>query len=168
MGEVDIETLTIEQYLMLTQGNQASGMVKSKEMMEKDIKDMTIAEYMEYEAETKSNPRGMLDSIFPQNMKIGISILFIMIREGYETLEEDTDYISDDEPEIGEQKPFTPKPQCEDGEVSSDEDLDDWLKTEMEKYMCGQDKENEKDALVAILKSLVGECKEFYASKGHK
>ncbi|GJS27370.1 phospholipase-like protein [Tanacetum coccineum] len=32
--------------------------------------------------------------------------------------------------------------------------------------MCGQDKENEEDALVAILKSLVGECKAVYATKG--
>ncbi|GJU98568.1 hypothetical protein Tco_1327839 [Tanacetum coccineum] len=39
MGEVDIDTLTIEQYLMLTQGNQAPGMVKIEfeRMMEKDI-----------------------------------------------------------------------------------------------------------------------------------
>ncbi|GJV45516.1 hypothetical protein Tco_1430052 [Tanacetum coccineum] len=32
--------------------------------------------------------------------------------------------------------------------------------------MCGQDKKNEEDALVAILKSLVGECKAVYANKG--
>ncbi|GJX87641.1 phospholipase-like protein [Tanacetum coccineum] len=32
--------------------------------------------------------------------------------------------------------------------------------------MCGQDKESEEDALVAILKSLVGECKEVYTNKG--
>ncbi|GKA38407.1 phospholipase-like protein [Tanacetum coccineum] len=32
--------------------------------------------------------------------------------------------------------------------------------------MCGQDKENEEDALVAILKTLVGECKAVYANKG--
>ncbi|GJT98558.1 phospholipase-like protein [Tanacetum coccineum] len=37
---------------MLTQGNQASGMAKAEfgGMMEKDIEDMTIAEYIEYEA----------------------------------------------------------------------------------------------------------------------
>ncbi|GJT54175.1 hypothetical protein Tco_0989229, partial [Tanacetum coccineum] len=54
IGEVDIETLTIEQYLMLTQRNQASGMVKPKfGMKEKDIEDMTIAKYMEYELKMK-------------------------------------------------------------------------------------------------------------------
>ncbi|GJX26730.1 putative ribonuclease H-like domain-containing protein [Tanacetum coccineum] len=97
------------------------------------------------------------------------------IKDRYEPLEEDTDYISDDKSETSEQrminhpdgdKPFTPKPQPKDGELSSDEDLDDWLKIEMEKHMCGEDKENEEDALVAILKSLVRECKAVYANKG--
>ncbi|GJT24494.1 copia protein [Tanacetum coccineum] len=32
--------------------------------------------------------------------------------------------------------------------------------------MCGQDKQDEEDALVAILQSLVGECKAVYANKG--
>ncbi|GJW12052.1 hypothetical protein Tco_1577879 [Tanacetum coccineum] len=55
MGEVDINTLTIEQYLILTQGDQAPGMVKTEfgGMMEKEITDMTIVEYMVYEAEMK-------------------------------------------------------------------------------------------------------------------
>ncbi|GKA97700.1 hypothetical protein Tco_0825594 [Tanacetum coccineum] len=51
--EVNINTLTIEQYLMLAQGNQVLGIVKTKfgGMMKKNIEDMTIVEYMEYEAE---------------------------------------------------------------------------------------------------------------------
>ncbi|GJS17116.1 phospholipase-like protein [Tanacetum coccineum] len=132
MGEVDTDTLIIEQYLMLTQGNQAQGMVKTEfgGMTEKDIEDMTISDY--------------------------------------EPLEEDTDYVSKDESETGEQrmsndtdddKPFTPKPQPEGKQLSFDEDLDEWLKAEMEKHMCRQDKESEEDALIHILKSLVGECK---------
>ncbi|GJR51335.1 phospholipase-like protein [Tanacetum coccineum] len=77
------------------------------------------------------------------------------IKDRYEPLKEDTDYISDDKSETSEQrminhtdgdKPFTPKPQHEDRELSSDEDLD--------------------DALIAILKSLVGECKAVYVNKG--
>ncbi|GKE05795.1 hypothetical protein Tco_1397813, partial [Tanacetum coccineum] len=68
MGEVDTDTLAIEQYLMLTQGNQAQGMVKTEfgGMTEKDTEDMTIAEY--------------------------------------EPLEEDTNYVSKDESETGEQR----------------------------------------------------------------
>ncbi|GKA72136.1 phospholipase-like protein [Tanacetum coccineum] len=93
----------------------------------------------------------------------------------YEPLEEDTDYVSEDESETGEQrmindidgdKPFAPKPQHEDGELSPKKNLDEWLKTKMEKHMGGQDKENKEDALIAILKSLVGECKAVYTNKG--
>nr|GFD17251.1 hypothetical protein [Tanacetum cinerariifolium] len=32
--------------------------------------------------------------------------------------------------------------------------------------MCGQEEENREDALIAILKSLVGKCKAVYANKG--
>ncbi|GKF58658.1 hypothetical protein Tco_0172195, partial [Tanacetum coccineum] len=62
-------------------------------------------------------------------------------------------------------KPFAPNPQHNDEELSFDEDLDRWLKAEMEKHMCGQDKESEEDALIDIFKSLVGEWKSFYTKK---
>nr|GEV90563.1 hypothetical protein [Tanacetum cinerariifolium] len=57
----------------------------------------------------------------------------------YEPLEENTDVILEDESET--------------------------VKQEMEKRMCGQDKENEEDALIDILKSLVGECKSIHTNK---
>ncbi|GJW42445.1 phospholipase-like protein [Tanacetum coccineum] len=38
----------------------------------------------------------------------------------------------------------------------------------MERRICGHDKEGEEDALIAILKSLVGECKAVYANKGEQ
>ncbi|GJS27413.1 hypothetical protein Tco_0488033 [Tanacetum coccineum] len=183
MGEVNIDTLTIEQYLMFTQGNQAPGMVKTEfgRMMEKDIENMTIAEYMEYEAEmvwgyahhsgdSKINAYYDLPPLLPCFKPIQPHT-----KDRYEPLEEDTNYVSEDESETGEQrmindtngnKPFTPKPQPKDGGLSSDENIDEWLKTEMEKHMCGQDKENEEDALIAILKSLVGECKAVHTNKG--
>ncbi|GKC32993.1 reverse transcriptase domain-containing protein, partial [Tanacetum coccineum] len=68
-------------------------------MMEKGIKDMPIAEYIEYEAEMKDSPGGMLDPIFQQNMKIRVTTLFTMIRVRYEPLKADIDYISDDKAE---------------------------------------------------------------------
>ncbi|GKE90286.1 phospholipase-like protein, partial [Tanacetum coccineum] len=61
--------------------------------------------------------------------------------------------------DTNDDKPFAPNPQHE------DEDLDEWLNVEIEKRMCGQDKENEEDALINILKSLVGECKLVYTNK---
>ncbi|GKC29813.1 putative reverse transcriptase domain-containing protein [Tanacetum coccineum] len=64
MNEVDIENLTIEQYVMLTQESQTQGMVRTEfgRIITKDIKDMTITEYTEYEAEIKKNPRGYAKS----------------------------------------------------------------------------------------------------------
>ncbi|GJV50209.1 hypothetical protein Tco_1440421 [Tanacetum coccineum] len=69
MSEVDIENLTIEQYLMLTQKNQAQGMVKNEYggMMKKDIEDVTIAEYMEYEEEMKRKPWKNARFYYPTN-----------------------------------------------------------------------------------------------------
>nr|GEZ84181.1 hypothetical protein [Tanacetum cinerariifolium] len=51
-------------------------------------------------------------------------------------------------------------------ELSSNEDLDDWLKTKIKRRVYGHDKEGEEDALIAILKSLVDECKAVYTNKG--
>ncbi|GKD33131.1 reverse transcriptase domain-containing protein, partial [Tanacetum coccineum] len=60
MNDVDIKNLTSEQCLMLTQESQTQGMSRTKfdRMVIKDIKDMTIAEYMECGAEIKRNPWG--------------------------------------------------------------------------------------------------------------
>ncbi|GJR98276.1 phospholipase-like protein [Tanacetum coccineum] len=151
-------------------------------MMEKDIEDMTIALYMEYEAEMKRKSWRNARSYFPtkyeytdinsfhhDNSRVlgyphhpddsKINAYYDLppllpcfkpfqphTEDRYEPLKEDTDYISDDKSEIGKQrminitdddKPFTPKPQPEDGELSFDEDLDDWLKTEMENTFQG-------------------------------
>ncbi|GKA06314.1 zinc finger, CCHC-type containing protein [Tanacetum coccineum] len=178
IGEFNIETLTIEQYLMLTQGNQAPGMVKPKfGMKEKDIEDMTIAEYMEYEAAMKRQSWRNVRPYFPTNQEdTDISSFHHNKRKvldyphhsydsktnvyydlpsllpcfkpvqlpticRHELLEDDIDYVSKDESEM-------------DKELSSDDDLDDWLKTKMERRMCGHDKEGEEDALIVILKSL--------------
>ncbi|GJW77802.1 hypothetical protein Tco_0139484 [Tanacetum coccineum] len=47
-------------------------------------------------------------------------------------------------------------------EVSSDEDVDEWLNEELSKRMTGQDKEEEENALIDILKTVVEECKSIY------
>nr|GEV53952.1 hypothetical protein [Tanacetum cinerariifolium] len=57
---------------------------------------------------------------------------------------------------------FAPNSHYEDEEVSSDEDVDEWLNVEMSKHMTGQDKEEDKDALIDILKIVVEECKSIY------
>ncbi|GJY95332.1 putative reverse transcriptase domain-containing protein [Tanacetum coccineum] len=56
---------------------------------------------------------------------------------------------------------FTPQSHHETEEVSSDEDVDEWLNEELSKRMTGQDKEEEEDALID-LKTVVKECKSIY------
>ncbi|GJX98416.1 hypothetical protein Tco_0355435 [Tanacetum coccineum] len=56
----------------------------------------------------------------------------------------------------------TPNSHHEIEEVSSDKDVDEWLNAEMGKRMIGQDKDEEEDALIDILKTLVEECKSIY------
>ncbi|GJR51797.1 copia protein, partial [Tanacetum coccineum] len=125
--QVDIENLTIEQYLMLTQESQTQGMVRTEfgRMITKDIEDMTIAEYMEYEAEIKRNPWDYAKS-YPNDCQLS-----------------------------------TPNSHHEIEEVSSNEDVDEWLNAEMSKRVIGQDKE-EEHALINILKTVVEECKSIY------
>ncbi|GJY99646.1 putative reverse transcriptase domain-containing protein [Tanacetum coccineum] len=57
---------------------------------------------------------------------------------------------------------FIPNSQYETKEVSSDGDVDEWLNEELSKRMTGQDKEEEEDALIDILKTVVKECKSIY------
>nr|GEZ13103.1 hypothetical protein [Tanacetum cinerariifolium] len=50
---------------------------------------------------------------------------------------------------------FTPQYYYETEEVSSDKDVDEWLNEDLSKRMNGQDKEEEEDALIDILKTVV-------------
>ncbi|GJV24420.1 hypothetical protein Tco_1377115 [Tanacetum coccineum] len=50
-------------------------------------------------------------------------------------------------------------------ELSSKEDLDEWLKVEMEKHMIKQNEKNEEDVLIAIIKSIREECRVVYKNK---
>ncbi|GKC66436.1 phospholipase-like protein [Tanacetum coccineum] len=102
MNEVDIENLTIEQYLMLTQESQTQGMVR-----------------------TEFGLTNLGEKKDPNDCQLS-----------------------------------TPNFHYETKEVSSDEDVDDWLNAEMNKHMIGKDKE-EEDALIDILKIVVEECEYF-------
>ncbi|GJS58048.1 reverse transcriptase domain-containing protein [Tanacetum coccineum] len=90
MDGINIDDLTIKQYLGLTQENQTPSMVKK-------VDDMTIVSFEE--------------------------------------------------------------------ELSSEEDLDEWLKTEMEKHTSKQNEKNEEDALIAIMKSIREECRDFQKNR---
>ncbi|GJT13058.1 hypothetical protein Tco_0860100, partial [Tanacetum coccineum] len=55
-----------------------------------------------------------------------------------------------------------PNSHHEDEEVSFDKDVDEWLNTEMSKRINRQDKGEEEDALIDIVKIMVEECKSIY------
>ncbi|GJZ37920.1 putative ribonuclease H-like domain-containing protein [Tanacetum coccineum] len=67
MGEIDISALTLEQYFKMIDENHAPGMVNEEfgRTIEKDIEDMTIAEYMKYKAEMKRQSWRDSQSYFP-------------------------------------------------------------------------------------------------------
>ncbi|GJZ71718.1 phospholipase-like protein [Tanacetum coccineum] len=148
---------------------------KSGRIITKNIDDMTIAEYMEYEAEMRRDPwrytrnsglttLGGTKSL--ENMhqpdKLKTNDYFPSIPTCFKPAQSRTDDIH--EP-LGN-KPndyhlFTPQSHYE-IEVSFDEDVDEWLNEELSKRMTGQDKEEEEDALIDILKTVVEECKLVY------
>ncbi|GKC37208.1 hypothetical protein Tco_1049592 [Tanacetum coccineum] len=78
MGEINISTLTLEQYFRLIEENQAPSMVNDEfgGTMEKDIEDITIAEYMEYEAEMKRKSWRDAQSYFPTKYDDGDNASF--------------------------------------------------------------------------------------------
>nr|GEX01812.1 hypothetical protein [Tanacetum cinerariifolium] len=50
-------------------------------------------------------------------------------------------------------------------ELSSKEDLDEWLKVEIEKRMSKKNEKNKEDARIAIIKSIREECRVVYKNK---
>ncbi|GJV45291.1 hypothetical protein Tco_1429827 [Tanacetum coccineum] len=50
-------------------------------------------------------------------------------------------------------------------ELSSEEDIDEWLNAKMEKHTSKQEGKSEEDALIAIIKSIREECKAVYKNK---
>ncbi|GKB42589.1 copia protein [Tanacetum coccineum] len=75
-----------------------------------------------------------------------------LIKNTHEPLEKDpNDY-----------DPCAPNSHHEDKEVSTDEDVDEWLNAKMGQRMIGKDKGEEEDALIDILKTVVEECKTIY------
>ncbi|GJS70424.1 hypothetical protein Tco_0703265 [Tanacetum coccineum] len=51
-------------------------------------------------------------------------------------------------------------------ELSSEEDLDEWLNAEIEKHLRKQEEKNEEDALIAIIKSIREECRTVFYDDG--
>ncbi|GKB92524.1 hypothetical protein Tco_0964796 [Tanacetum coccineum] len=73
-------------------------------------------------------------------------------------LDEEAGYTTDEESVICEHEAIAPahtvNTQSFKEELSSEEDLDKWLKAEMEKHMSKQIEKNKEDALISIIKSI--------------
>ncbi|GJT79292.1 hypothetical protein Tco_1053634 [Tanacetum coccineum] len=168
MDGINIDDLTIEQYLRLTQENHTPSMVKK-------VDDMTIAEYIEYEERMKRQYSRNSRSYFPtysshctSNNNITIKFprkaYFNLIQPNTEfnydskamKLDEEVGYTTDGESVRSEHKAIDPAHTVNtfEEEFSSEEHLDEWLKAEMEKRKSKQNEKNKEDALIAIIKSI--------------
>ncbi|GJX38430.1 phospholipase-like protein [Tanacetum coccineum] len=138
INEVDIENLTIEQYLMLTQENQAHGMART-EPGSTTLKRSKVLENKHHIDKLKTN------AYFP-SLPLCFKPAQPLTKNTHEPLDpNDYDLCA-------------PNSHHEDEEVSSDEDVDEWLNAEMGKRITRQDKEEEEDALINILKTVGVSC----------
>ncbi|GKC11836.1 reverse transcriptase domain-containing protein [Tanacetum coccineum] len=84
-------------------------------------------------------------------------------------LDEEAGYTTDEESVMSEHEAINPvhtvNTQSFKEELSSKEDLDEWLNAEMEKHMTKQEEKNEEDALIAIIKSIREECMVVHKNK---
>ncbi|GJW03596.1 hypothetical protein Tco_1562452 [Tanacetum coccineum] len=145
MDEVDIEDLTIEQYLRLTQENQTP----------KKIEDMTIAD--------KSTPTHDLIRDFAHYF--GPNQPDVESDCDSEDMEEEVEYMTDDEVVMSEQE------ECKHGYTQNirhfeeKDDVDKLLNAEIRKHMSMQGVENTEDVLISIIKSIKKEMKDDIMKK---
>ncbi|GKD62525.1 hypothetical protein Tco_1300034, partial [Tanacetum coccineum] len=181
MDGINIDDLTIEQYLRLTQENQTPSMVKK-------VDDMTIAKYIEYEERMKRQYNRNYGTYFPTysghftsnnntTIEFPHNTYFNPIEPNTEfnydfedmELDEEVGYTTNGESVMSEHEAINPaytvNTQSFEEELSSEEDLDEWLKAEMEKHMSKQNEKNEEDALIAIIKSIREECRVVHKNK---
>ncbi|GJW07479.1 hypothetical protein Tco_1569902 [Tanacetum coccineum] len=122
--------------------------IESGRIITKNIDDMTIEEYMEYEAEMRRDP-------WRYTRNSGLTTL-----GGTKNLE------NMHQPDKLKTNDYFPSiPTCFEPaqpQVSSDEDVDEWLNEELSKRMTVQDNKEEEDALIDILKTVVEESKSIY------
>ncbi|GKD42848.1 putative reverse transcriptase domain-containing protein [Tanacetum coccineum] len=165
MDGVDIDNLTIEQYLRLTQESQTP----------KKIEDMTIAEYLEYEKKVNenhiSNTKSYLPTYFGKSTPTHDPIqefahYFGPNQPGAESdcdsedMEEEVEYMTDDEVVMSEQEESNHGYTQNIQHFEEKDDVDEWLNAEITKHMSMQGVENMKDALISIIKSIRQEMKD--------
>ncbi|GJT15776.1 hypothetical protein Tco_0874482 [Tanacetum coccineum] len=165
MDGVDIEDLTIEQYLRLTQENQTP----------KKIEDMTITEYVENKKKVNenhiSNTKSYLPTYFGKSTPTHDPIIefahyFDHNQPGAESncdsedMEEEVEYMTGDEVVMSEQEESNHGYTLNIKHLEGKDDVDKWLNAEITKHMNMHGVENMKDALISIIKSIRQEMKD--------
>ncbi|GKC07371.1 putative reverse transcriptase domain-containing protein [Tanacetum coccineum] len=165
MDGVDIDNLTIEQYLRLTQESQTP----------KKIEDMPIVEYMEYEKKVNenhiSNTKSYLPTYFGKSTPTHDPIREFAHYFGLnqpdaesdydsEDMEEEVEYMTHDEVVMSEQEESNHGYTQNIHHFEENDDVDEWLNAEITKHMSMQGVENMKDALIRIIKSIRQEMKD--------
>nr|GFA65852.1 hypothetical protein [Tanacetum cinerariifolium] len=149
--------------------------------MVKKVDDMTIAEYIEYEEMIKGqyirNSRSYFPTYsghctssnnttleFPRNAYFNPIPPNIKVNYDYEDMElvKEAGYTTDEKSVMSEHEAIDPSFK---EELSSEEDLDEWLKAVIEKHMSKQNEKNKEDTLISIIKSIREECRVIYYNK---
>ncbi|GKC62227.1 putative reverse transcriptase domain-containing protein [Tanacetum coccineum] len=140
MDIVDIDNLTIEQYLRLTQGSQTP----------KKIEDMTIVVYVEYEKKVNenhiSNTKSYLPTYFSKSTSTHDPIQEFAHYFGpnqpdaesdcdSEDMEEEVEYMTDDEVVMSEQEESNHGYTQNIQHFKEKDDVDEWLNAEITKHM---------------------------------
>ncbi|GJW77980.1 reverse transcriptase domain-containing protein [Tanacetum coccineum] len=163
MDGINIDDLTIEQYIRLTQENQTPSLVKK-------VDDMTITEYIEYEERMKrqySRNSGSYLPTYSGHCTSNNNTTIEFPRNAYfNPIQPNTEFNYDSKDmELDEEAGYTTDEESVMKELSSVKDFDGWLKAEMEKHMSKKNEKNEEDALIPIIKSIREECKAVYKNK---
>ncbi|GJX19386.1 phospholipase-like protein [Tanacetum coccineum] len=139
MDGINIDNLTIEQYLRLTQESQTP----------KKIKDMTIAEYLEYEKKVNENHISNTKSYFPT--------YFGKSTPTHDPIREFSHYFGPNQPGAKSDCKFE---DMEEEHLEEKDDVDKWLNAEIKKHMSIQGVENMKDAIISTIKTIRQEMKD--------
>nr|GEU51117.1 hypothetical protein [Tanacetum cinerariifolium] len=159
-GMLDVERQRVDRLrrsMSLTQESQAP----------KKISDMTIAQYLEYERiknennNTKSYLQTYLGVSTPNHDPtlefthyIGPNQPNTKSDYDLEYMEEEVDYMIDDEVVMNEQEESTHEYAQITQHYKDEDDVNEWLNTEIKKHMSMQKVKSKKDALISIDKSI--------------
>ncbi|GKA76897.1 hypothetical protein Tco_0783358 [Tanacetum coccineum] len=170
MDRVDIDNLTIEQYLRMIQESQTP----------KKIEDMTIAKYVEYEKKVNenhiSNTKAYLPTYFGKSTSTHDPIQEFVHYFGpnqpgaesdydSEDMEEEVEYKTDDEVVMSEQEESNQGYTQNIQHFEEMDDVDEWLNAKITKHTSMQGVKNMKDALISIIKSIRQERKDDIMKK---